>query len=97
MASITINITDQSKHRTAERLLREALNRELKILRSGLAKTQENLKHFEKLYKMSSEKFFRNYQNGQLDDRNDFIDWAGEYHLYQSLREQMEVLKEIKD
>ncbi|NIR50547.1 hypothetical protein GWO43_13860 [candidate division KSB1 bacterium] len=45
---------------------------------------------------MPSKKFYELYEKGELDDRNDFIDWAGEFQIYQSLREQIEVLKELK-
>ena len=96
MTTITVNTKNLSQKRTAVRLLQNALNREREILKAGLKKTEKNLKQFEKKYDMSSEKFYGRYQNGKFDDRNDFIDWACEYHIYQSLCEQLEVLKELR-
>jgi len=45
---------------------------------------------------MSSAKFYRNYQSGKLDDREDFIDWSGEYQIYILIKEQIASLKGLK-
>jgi len=96
MTTISINTSNRSKKQTAVRILQTALKREKKILKAGLEKTQNNLKNFENTYDMTSQKFYELYKNGQIEDRNDFVDWAGEYQIYESLKEQINVLKEIK-
>ncbi len=70
--------------------------RELENLRIALARTEGELAKFEKQYRMPSAKFYRGYQAGKFDDRNDFIDWPGEYQIYQSLKKQPASLKGLK-
>jgi IS4 transposase len=96
MTTVTVNSTNRTKKRTAVQLLKSALQREQEILKVGLIKTENKLTQFEKKYGMSSQKFFELYQKGKTDDRNDYIDWAGEFQIYQSLKDQMEVLEEIR-
>jgi len=95
MTTVIVNASNRSKKQTAVRLLKNALNREQSILKTGLKRTESKLKVLEKKYSMSSVKFFKQYKNGEVDDRNDFVDWAGEFQIYKSLKEQMNVLKEI--
>ena len=96
MTTITINSSNRSKKQAAVKLLKSALEREQEILKAGMVRTLDKLNEFEKKYGISSQKFFELYQNGKTDDRNDYIDWAGEYQIYQSLKEQIGVLEEIK-
>lgn len=96
MTTVIVNASNRSKKQTAVRLLKNALNREQSILKTGLKRTESKLKVLENKYSMSSSKFFKQYKNGEVDDRIDFVDWAGEFQIYKSLQEQMNVLKEIK-
>lgn len=62
---------------------------EREMLESGLKKTEVFLREFEERYNLSSEVFFKQYLAGEMDDRNDFIDWAGEYQIYLSIGSQL--------
>lgn len=62
---------------------------EREMLESGLKITEVFLREFEERYNLSSEGFFKQYLAGEMDDRNDFIDWAGEYQIYLSIRSQL--------
>lgn len=95
MTTITVNNSSRTKKNTAKKLLQNVLSREEEVLRLGIQKTIKNLKAFEKKHSLKSKKFFELYQKGQLDDRNDYVDWAGEYQIFESLNEQMGVLKDI--
>jgi len=77
-------------------LLSNALRREESVLKRSLEKTTEQLFLFEKKYAMTSEEFFQRYQNGIMNDSDDMIDWAGEYQIYLSLKEQVESLGELE-
>jgi hypothetical protein len=44
---------------------------------------------------MSSEKFSLLYQAGKTDDRDDYIDWAGEYQIYLSIDEKIQDIEEM--
>ncbi len=96
MTTLTIHSTNRSIKQTASKLIKNALQREQELLKMGLEKTLKNLSKFEKKYNMSSKQFFKDYQNGRIDDRNDYVDWAGECQIYESLNAQMKVIKEIK-
>ena len=44
---------------------------------------------------MTSDEFFQLYQSGKTDDRNDYIDWSGEYHILLSINEKINDLEEL--
>ena len=89
MTEVVIKSDSKSERKIAHTILREALERERKLLRSALKRTQESLTQFEEQYNMDSDRFISLYQKGQIDDRNDYIDWAGEYQIFQSIRNQL--------
>jgi len=47
-----------------------------------LLELAEELHGYEQRYGMSSEEFFRRFQQGELGDALDYIDWAGAYRLF---------------
>lgn len=96
MTTITIKTSTPKKQETLQGLVRTALHREKENLQLALTRTRDELASFEKRYRLTSAKFYRTYQSGKLDDRNDFIDWAGEYRIYLSLKEQIASLRGLK-
>ncbi|WP_423222853.1 hypothetical protein [Candidatus Amarolinea aalborgensis] len=42
----------------------------------------EHLRAYEQRYGYSTLEFFRRYHSGELGDDDDFMMWAGLYHLY---------------
>ena len=42
----------------------------------------ERLRTYEQKYGYSTIEFYRRFQNGELDDDDDLMMWAGLYHLY---------------
>lgn len=95
MTELIVKSTNKAKHETTRSILKEALDREQKMLQAALERTQEHLNHFEALYKLDSETFFAKYQKGETDDRNDYIDWAGEYQIFKNLQNQLDCLGDI--
>jgi hypothetical protein len=95
MSKIPITIKTPDKGKTVNQILENALDSENGLLLIALKKTDEKLKTFEKQYKQSSEEFFEQYQTGKTDDRNDYIDWAGEYQIFLSIKEKIEALDEL--
>ncbi len=45
---------------------------------------------FEKRYGMSSEAFFDKFSKGQLEDSQDFVEWANDYQHYLALKLDLE-------
>ena len=42
----------------------------------------ERLRAYERKYGYSTIEFYRRFQDGELDDDDDLLMWAGLYHLY---------------
>ena len=63
-----------------QRMVQDALAKSNPV--DDLLELAEELRRYEQQYGMSSEKFFRLLQQGELGDALDFIDWAGAYHLF---------------
>ena len=95
MITLTVKSSKSEKQEVMTNILSGALKREHAVLERSLVKTEACLQDFEKRYGTPSSEFFARYQNGEMDDRNDFVDWAGEYHLYMSIREQIDCLEGI--
>ncbi len=50
-----------------------------------LADTERALRRYEKKYKMTSAKFYRRFQAGELGETEDFFDWRVEYNAYRRM------------
>jgi hypothetical protein len=79
-----------------ENSIKSAIDKEIKRCEIGATLSEKALKQFEDRYKMSSEEFFFKMENGELDDRLDFIEWAGEYELLRRTRQKLNALKGIR-
>ena len=96
MTQISISTSDTRKKENVNALLNHALQREHDVLKLSLKKTREQLSLFEKKHKLSSEDFFQQYQSGKTDDSDDVVDWAGEYQMYMSIKEQVANLEDVE-
>ena len=45
---------------------------------------------FETQYRMASEEFFDKFSKGQLEDSEDFVEWANDYQHYVAIRREIE-------
>jgi len=50
----------------------------------------KSLAVYEQKYQMSSDEFYANYLSGKLEDSKDFVEWAGDYHHYIKLKQELE-------
>jgi len=62
-------------------------------LKKGILNLQLDLKEFEEKYRLSTEDFYRQFTEGNTDDREDYILWAG---LYEMLRENEQRLEGLE-
>ncbi|OHD07469.1 MAG: hypothetical protein A2086_02880 [Spirochaetes bacterium GWD1_27_9] len=74
-------------------LFEELINYQINEMKKGIVNIKNDLISFEKKYNMSSEEFYNKTNNGELDDRKDFIIWAGIYEMYIS---NIEKVKELE-
>jgi hypothetical protein len=78
-------------------LIQDAISFKIKRTKIGLNKTEESIRKFEKLYKVSSTSFLNSYTAEDLTGGdNDYISWMGEINLRESLLEELNILNEIE-
>ena len=95
MTEVIVKSGNKTTQKVARAILREALDRQRRLMQAALLRTQENLRQFETRYQMESACFFALYQSGKLDDRNDYVDWAGEYQILQNIRSHLNCFGEL--
>lgn len=54
----------------------------LKPRKIGFTQLSQLLTQYERKYNLSTIEFFGSYLSGELGDDDDFMMWAGMYHLY---------------
>lgn len=68
------------------------LNLELELKR-GILNLYLDLQKFEEQYQMSSEAFYDRFEQGMMDEREDFMLWSG---LYEMLRDNQQRLQALQ-
>ncbi len=82
----------------AVEVLREALQTETLRLKYSLNLAKKRLKRFESKYSVSSEKFMRDWSAEDLKGKDlEYVEWAGEYHLFSRLNKRLAALKSIEN
>ena len=52
-------------------------------LKKGMKNIELDLLYFENRYSLTTEKFYKKFQKGELgDENNDYIQWCGEYEIW---------------
>lgn len=62
-------------------------------LRNGIINMQIDLKKFEDKYRLSTKKFYGQFESGQLGDNDDYIIWAGVYEMLLDNKKRLEELE----
>ena len=73
-------------------ILKNSLERELRFIEHSIKKTAEKLREFEKKHDMSSEEFYRKFEEGKLSDSQEFMLWASEFEALKLLEKDREVI-----
>ena len=95
MAEIVLKTDNPDK---AVQVLKEALGTESLRLKYSLNLAKKRLKRFEAKYNISSKKFMKVGSAEDLKGKDlEYVEWAGEYHLFSRLNERLAVLKSIKN
>jgi len=77
-------------------LMRNALEREKHVLSQGIERTKQELAKYERKYRMTSEQFYERFSMGEgVEDSEDFISWAGEYEILESLKEKQRQIEGV--
>ena len=56
----------------------------------ALVAIAKQLSSYETQYKITSEEFFNSFTKGQLEDSEDYIEWANDYKHYVAIRRDIE-------
>lgn len=93
---MTVLTLTSTKRRPLRPLVEAALENQLRLLRAGIARTEERLQAFEADYGLSSAEFIRRYENDELPETLTADEWVGEVRMLARLREKAETLQEIR-
>jgi hypothetical protein len=63
-----------------------------KKLKREIASMQEDLDKYEQNYKMKSSDFFEQFENGELNDSQDFTLWSGIYEMQLDCKQKLQKL-----
>ena len=77
-----------------KRLLQAAVDHELRLLQIGIARTQQQLQHFEQAFHRETPDFYQEFQAGHWGDDVEYLKWAGEYETLQQLQQDYRELVE---
>ena len=61
-------------------------------LKKGILNIRLDLKQFEDTYHISSQEFYNQFEAGKLDDREDYMLWAGLYEMSCDNEQQLQEL-----
>lgn len=81
------------KHNNDENsLIQSILDYHIDQLKKGIKNIQLDLADFEQKYGMSTEEFYKDFNQGKLaDENNDYMEWSGEYEIL------LDYKKELKE
>lgn len=85
-----------SSPRPLRPLVEAALQNELRLLQVNIKRTEQNLSKFEARFGLSTTEFIQRFENDELPETLDYIEWVGEYRLLIRLHEKTEALREIR-
>ena len=77
-------------------LVEAALQNELRLLQVNIKRTEQNLSKFEARFGLSTTEFIQRFENDELPETLDYVEWVGEYRLLIRLLEKTEALREIR-
>jgi hypothetical protein len=74
------------------RTLDKLLAHEADLCREQLDEIQSDLAELEERYGLPSDEFYRRYQDGETDDRMDYVEWASLVQMRDNLQERLHIL-----
>jgi hypothetical protein len=93
MTEIILKSADVPK---AVAIIRSAIDKEISRLEKGTERSLERLKQFEDRYQVSSSEFAERFVAEDLDGQDlEYVEWMGEYRLFQQLDEDLTLLKNL--
>jgi hypothetical protein len=94
MSRVIVEATENSDLLAAT--VQEAFEHERRLLRHRLDQAQEELAGFEARFGEPSSTFFAKYEQGLLDESDDYVDWAGIYRIFLKLQKKLSELDQLE-
>lgn len=90
-------LTLVSNHtRPLKPLVEAALRNELRLLQTGIQRSEQKLQQWEARYGLPTLEFVRRYENDQFEETLELAEWVGEHRLMTRLLEKVQILQEVK-
>ncbi|MBN2892477.1 MAG: hypothetical protein JXL97_11465 [Bacteroidales bacterium] len=70
-------------------------HREINKNNDLVEKLKNQLESFESTYKIDSDKFYIQYNNGELGDEINFVEWASTYEMFENAKKNLEILQNL--
>ncbi len=77
-------------------LVEAALANELRLVHAAIRQTELRLQAFEARYGMTTEAFIQRFEDDELEETLEFVEWVGEYRLLGHLQEKAETFQGIE-
>jgi hypothetical protein len=77
-------------------LVEAALTNELRLIEAGIYRTEQRLKQFEQMYRMSTAEFVSRYETDESPEKLAYAEWIGERRLLARLHEKADTLQEVQ-
>jgi phage shock protein A len=85
-----------TRKRELKTLVEGAIGNELRLLETGVRRTERRLREFEKKYRLGTQDFVAQYESDKLEETLDFDEWIGECRMLERLKEKAETLRDIR-
>ena len=77
-------------------LVEAALANELRLVDASIRQTEQRLQAFESTYDMATADFVERFENDELEETLEFVEWIGEYRLLMHLLDKAETFRSIE-
>ncbi len=103
MLSFNLNIRPQTAKRLKkvleyahdeETFAQNVIAYQIAEIRRAILNLQTDMKAFEEKYKVSSSGFYKKFSQGQMEDSEDFMLWAGACEMLEKNKERLQGLEE---
>ena len=93
MSALTLT---SPQRRPLRPLVEAAIHNQLRLLQAGMRRSEQRLQAFEAQHVFSSQEFLQRYEEDELTETLEFVEWIGECRLLERLREKATTLQEIR-
>ena len=81
----------------ATAMIKDAIADKIALLEHSKERTRKKLEKFEQKYNVTSEHFINEWAAEDLEGKDmEYVEWAGEYHCWVSIDEDLTVLKSLE-